>query len=381
MCMNKKPILFGAVFLFAVLALLPGSASEGPAVLEQGGTVFVSFLNTYADTGDPSAPRIGWIGWNVEDASFAVGGAETEQTVSGVVGGELTSVVFGAQAGDAVTTQPAPLAGLEASIVALGRDFEESVETYVSIAFEVRVSASSEPTWLYEWDFDGDGDFDLSGSSPTVSHAYDDDGVYIVQVAIHDNAGGRLLSKGLEIVVANRAPRAALETTNEPIVEQQPIAFIDASNDLDGSIASWSWDFGDGTGSSEAAPVHAYAVQGIYTVRLIVVDDDGAASDPYTMAVSVENAPPVAAFRADALDAGSGTVRFVDESFDPSPDGAIVHVAWDFGDGTYQTGHLSGERTYLHPYALPGAYDVTLYVIDRDGSLSILTQQVFVPSA
>ncbi len=32
------------------------------------------------------------------------------------------------------------------------------------------------------------------------------------------------------------------------------------------------------------------------------------------------------------------SVSFVDESVDPSPSGSIVHVAWDFCDGSYRTG-------------------------------------------
>ena len=48
------------------------------------------------------------------------------------------------------------------------------------------------------------------------------------------------------------------------------------SSDSDGSIAAWSWDFGDGaTGSGETAN-HTYAAAGSYSVTLTVTDDDGA---------------------------------------------------------------------------------------------------------
>ncbi|NIP81613.1 MAG: PKD domain-containing protein, partial [Gemmatimonadetes bacterium] len=44
--------------------------------------------------------------------------------------------------------------------------------------------------------------------------------------------------------------------------------FTDTSTDSDGSIASWSWDFGDGATSTAQHPSHTYAAGGTYTVSL-----------------------------------------------------------------------------------------------------------------
>ena len=54
-------------------------------------------------------------------------------------------------------------------------------------------------------------------------------------------------------------------------------AFTDTSTD-DLSIASRSWDFGDGATSTETNPGHTYASGGTYTVKLTVTDNDGATS-------------------------------------------------------------------------------------------------------
>jgi PKD repeat protein len=49
------------------------------------------------------------------------------------------------------------------------------------------------------------------------------------------------------------------------------------SYDPDGSIASYAWDFGDGSTGSGATTSHTYAADGTYTVVLTVTDNEGAA--------------------------------------------------------------------------------------------------------
>ena len=56
------------------------------------------------------------------------------------------------------------------------------------------------------------------------------------------------------------------------------------SNDTDGNIVSYNWDFGDGTSSSSANPSHSYNNLGTYTVTLTVTDNQNATGTASTTA-------------------------------------------------------------------------------------------------
>jgi len=69
------------------------------------------------------------------------------------------------------------------------------------------------------------------------------------------------------------------------------IAFSGAgSSDADGDALTFAWDFGDGAGSTDVAPMHTYDAPGSYAVRLIVTDIRGL-SDTLTSHASVTALP------------------------------------------------------------------------------------------
>ncbi len=63
------------------------------------------------------------------------------------------------------------------------------------------------------------------------------------------------------------------------------------SNDSDGNIISYLWDFGDGSTSSQANPTHTYSTANVYNVSLTVTDNDNATNSTQTTATIVADNP------------------------------------------------------------------------------------------
>jgi PKD repeat protein len=137
------------------------------------------------------------------------------------------------------------------------------------------------------------------------------------------------------------------------------------SDDPDGTITSFQWDFGDGQSATGVNPSHAYAQAGTYTVSLTVTDDWGAtASCSTTAEVATLNLPPV----CDAGGPYSGVVGqpiAFDGSGSSDPDGTIVSYEWEFGDCATGTG-----ANPAHSYANAGTYTPRLCVTDDRGRSS-----------
>lgn len=131
----------------------------------------------------------------------------------------------------------------------------------------------------YNWTF-GDGHTG-TGVSPT--HTYTAAGIYDVSLVVTDDAGD---SSAPSTTTANiePAPQDPIADPNGPYegIEGQAVAFDgSASFDPDGgTITQYDWDFGDGNIGTGVAPSHTYTAAGTYDVSLVVVDDEGAISDP-----------------------------------------------------------------------------------------------------
>jgi len=237
-----------------------------------------------------------------------------------------------------------------------------SQTTDLDVAFDA--SASSDPDGTiatYAWDF-GDG---TTAAGRTVSKHYNTAGSYNVKLTVTDNRGGSATSTHPVTVIApNILPTASLRAD---ITDLTATLDGSASSDPDGTIATYAWDFGDGTTATGVNASKVYTKPGDYTVKLTVTDNRGGQNTTARSLTAIApNIPPVAGF--------TSTVNDLDVAFDGSqsvdPDGTIVAYAWDFGDGTTGTG-----KTVSKHYAAAGNYTVTLKVTDnRNGTATKSTK-------
>jgi len=148
------------------------------------------------------------------------------------------------------------------------------------------------------------------------------------------------------------------------------------SYDEAGKIVSYTWDFGDGTSDHGPVVAHVYKQDGVYRVKLTVVDSRGRTSES-SMTVQALNPPPKATFSYSPKSmfhghyiVGAGEWITFDAS-DSTDDGEIVSYDWDFGDGQTDTG-----KVVKHRYLWPAMYNVVLTVTDNDGGKTSYTQQI-----
>jgi PKD repeat protein len=216
----------------------------------------------------------------------------------------------------------------------------------------------------YDWDW-GDGSM---GSGVIATHTYAMSGLYTVQLTVTDNEGASGTASADVLVEEILYPPVALftYTTDELTVN------VDGSGsyDPDGTIASYAWDWGDGSVmDSGITAMHTYAMDGTYTITLTVTDDDGLTGTASADVSLATKKAPVAMF--------TETVLWLDVSVDASgsydPDGTIESYAWDWGDGSTGSG-----VTATHSYAMEGTYTITLTVTDNDGMTGTATKDVSV---
>ena len=148
--------------------------------------------------------------------------------------------------------------------------------TYTTNALTLYVNASSSQAQPgdtiegYSWDWDGDGHYDDYGI--TANHTYDAAGTYDVTLKVSDD-DGYWDTETKSIQITNNIPPVADFSYS---IDDKTVSFHDLSSDSDGSIANWTWNFGDGNTSYEQNPTHQYADYGNYTVTLTVKDNAGA---------------------------------------------------------------------------------------------------------
>lgn len=141
-------------------------------------------------------------------------------------------------------------------------------------------------------------------------------------------------------------------------------------------IASFVWNFGDGTSAAGQTTTHAYAAPGTYTVMLTVTNDrGGSASTTQSVSVATSQAP-TAVFVVTPANARVGqALNFNADQSQAAPGRKIVQYSWNFGDGT--PGQTTGFLTQ-HTYTAAGTYTVILSIMDDAGQKATSPQTITV---
>jgi PKD repeat protein len=121
----------------------------------------------------------------------------------------------------------------------------------------------------------------------------------------------------------------------------------------------WSWNFDDGTSSTDRDPVHTFTNVGSYKVTLHV--NNSVCSDSIKHTVSVTPIPPVAGFDSVASGCTPLYITLNNTSLNTDTPGTTYY--WSFGDGSIST---SKNPTYT--YLDPGIYRIELTVTGPGGT-------------
>ncbi len=243
-----------------------------------------------------------------------------------------------------------------------------------SITFDASASRDPDGTVVsYRWEF-GDS---TNGSGAITTHPYAIPGTYNVTLNVTDN--NSLNGSAYHDVVVQPAPPGpqppVADFTANPLRVNPgvPVTFdASASFDPDGTIASYTWEFGDSTGGSGVVATHSFATPGVFTVNLTVVDNQTLSSSA-THQVTI-NARPHAAFLFAPTTVYVGVSVTFDGSGSTDPDGSIASYGWDFGDGSTGTGVQAS-----HVFAAKGTFQIRLTVVDNDGLSNQTTRTLAVP--
>lgn len=246
------------------------------------------------------------------------------------------------------------LAAVEAPTAAIA-PFPRTVLTDQFVTLE-SVSLNAPTTFV--WGF-GDGNSDRGES---VRYAWSEPGEYRLFLQVENSAGSdRAIA---DITVESRVvpPVAQFTQSATNVLVGEAVLFTNTSlNEPD----RLTWDFGDGTTSTEASPSYAFAEPGQYQVVLRATNDAGTDRAAVNINVIRPVEPPVASFTTSTNTVATGQdVVFTDTSTN-NPSSWL----WEF--------ESSGEATNQNPFRRwnqPGTYTVRLTVQNEGGRSSSETE-------
>ncbi len=206
----------------------------------------------------------------------------------------------------------------------------------------------------------GDG---TRAAGPTASHTYTAPGAYTVTATVTDNFGKSATATAAVTIAANQPPLATLSVS--PATGVAPVtvtASTAGSSDPDGSVASSTINFGDGTSAAGPTASHTYKAAGNYTVTATVTDNLGASSSASS---SVSVAPASLTLNSPAANSTYNPPVHVLAS---AVSGYPINAIWIYIDNVVQYKTTSSTvDTYLN--LSPGSHYISAQAWDASGAL------------
>ncbi|MBV9962127.1 MAG: PKD domain-containing protein, partial [Parafilimonas sp.] len=200
-------------------------------------------------------------------------------------------------------------------------------------------------TWI--WNYGDSTKTDTLNSGP-FAHTYLKTGMFDVSLKVFDNNGCYDTVSNIDAINITK-PVAGFSANDTLTCSGSMVNFLDSSQ---GISLLYAWNFGDGQVSGNPEPLHKYAAEGVYDIKLIVHDKYGCV-DSLTKPQYIRVANPVAEFALpDTL------FSCPPAKIDPVNNSVNYNsVTWDFGDG-----NTSSQIMPEHYYTAPGNYTLSLVV-------------------
>ena len=215
-----------------------------------------------------------------------------------------------------------------------------------------------------EWKWDlGDG---TTSTAQSPQHRYQKTGQYVVRLEVKNGT----CADTTQTTVSILDEKIALTTTDSVKCNSTAVTF-NVSNVNMSNVASYKWDFGDGSTSSSTSSsvTHTYTSSGNYTASLVVMNNLGC-MDTATKNITVKIFGPTAAFTSPPGSCLNDAVTFTNQSAIEAPSTIKTYI-WNYGDSTIVSAAIG---PFTHKYTKAGTYDLTLKVIADNGCIDSIVK-------
>ncbi len=145
------------------------------------------------------------------------------------------------------------------------------------------------------------------------------------------------------IHVFTQSPIANFSATPLIVCVGENVNFTNTSIAGSSPIIQWDWDFGDGNSAITTNAVHSYTTAGMYTVILVVTDQNNLADPEVKAAYITVNPNPIALYTASA---NSCSLPVTGSFTNQSSTGSNFSYLWNFGNGQTSTSETPNSIVY-----------------------------------